>query len=132
MRNKVIFIVFPLVLSACQKENKAKQYLGCYALEPFSKQECVDRLAKKYISEAKRNDEQYVKSFQYEYEKLGFKEFLNGKNLPCDNIMEDILYDNKYQAYRVGCQPYHEYFLQFDYNSQLWRVLHNKKIICKI
>jgi hypothetical protein len=127
MRNKVIFIVVSLVLSACQKENKAEQYLGCYALEPSLKQKCVDRLAKKYISEAKRNDEQYVKSFQYEYEKLGFKEFLNGKNLPCDNIMEDILYDNKHQAYRVGCQPDHEYFLRFDYNNQLWRVVHNKK-----
>lgn len=68
-----------------------------------------------------------MKSFQYEHEKLGFKEFLNSKNLSCENIMEGVLYDDKHQAHRVKCQPYYEYFLRFDYNSQIWRVVHNKK-----
>jgi hypothetical protein len=70
--------------------------------------------------EDERKDEQYVKSFQYEYEKLGFKEFLNSKNLPCDNVLESVLFDNEHQAYSVKCRANSEYFMHFDYASASW------------
>jgi len=116
MRNKVILIILAFILVACQKENKAAQYLACYALEPSSKQICVQKLAEKYITEDKRLNE------QYKYEKLGFKEFLNQQNLACNHIKEGVLYDSKKQAYRIKCQSGHEYFMKFDYEIKSWNI----------
>lgn len=79
MRIKITLLSLAFILSSCQKSNKAEKYLGCYALKPLVKQQCVKKLAKKYIPKYQRNDEKYAKSFQYEHEKLGFKEFLNNK-----------------------------------------------------
>ena len=86
------FVPVPLVFItiSCKKENKAEQYLACYALEPSLKQICVGKLAKQYIAENLWQDTTYVKSFQYKSEKLGFKQFLNNKTSLVTKSMKEF------------------------------------------
>ena len=123
MRNKVIIIFVVLILASCKQKDAAEEYLGCYALKPSVKQKCVDKLAEKYISEKHKENKLYTQSFQYEQEKLGFKHFLNKQNLPCDYIDEGVLYSNERKVYIVKCNPDHKYYMKFNYDNKVWRVV---------
>src|SRR5579871_1107989 len=71
-----------------------KSYLTCYALDNATKKECTDKLAEKYIEKQWQQNQEYVESFQFEAEKLGFKKFLNNHNLSCESIDEGPLFIN--------------------------------------
>jgi hypothetical protein len=122
MRNRIALSFSILFLLSCQAENKAEQYLACYALEPSTKNEYLNKLTKKYIAKDLQRNISYVRLFQYEYEKLGFKQFLNKENLACDYIDEGVLYNNEQKAYIITCTPNQKYYMVFNYNSKSWKL----------
>jgi hypothetical protein len=69
----------------------------------------------------------YIQFFQFESEKLGFKQFLNNLNLPCDSINDGPLFVESKQAYLVKCKPNHQYYMQFDYSNNEWKLIKENK-----
>jgi hypothetical protein len=90
-------------IAAPQDEISAK-YLACYALEPTAKTECVLAL-------------------QFEAEKQGFKEFINGAGLPCTAVSEGPQFVRSKQAYLVQCEPDNQYWMQFNYQNNQWELV---------
>ena len=99
-----------------------ENYLGCYALNANEKAKCVNALNNKHINIKWLTKEAYTKNFQYTAEKLGFKSFLNKKNLPCEAINEGPMFDQETQAYEVKCLPENTYFMQFNYETKEWQL----------
>ena len=64
MRNRIVLSFSILFLLSCQAENKAEKHLACYALEPSTKNECLNNLTKKYIAKELRRNISYVQLFR--------------------------------------------------------------------
>jgi len=102
-------------------------YLNCYPLAPVEKKICAGRVADKYLKEQyQREYESYLLSFQRESEKLGFKYFLESKKLSCETVRYSPIFDDKEQAYLVGCSNDKRYYLQFDYDNRVWNLKEGK------
>ena len=132
MRNKKLLLALSVSLATCnhaQAESNEiySSYLACYALHPATKQECVDALAQKYLTKEQQQDKTYTEEFQFESEKLGFKQFLNNLNLPCDFINDGPLFVEGKQAYLVKCKPNHQYYMQFNYDKKEWNLIKEDK-----
>ena len=97
-------------------------YLDCYALDEDSKATCVDKLNEKYILKRFWDNPDYLVSFQYQAEKLGFKHFINDAGKPCDVINEGPIFDDKEQRYIVKCESGKTYLMHFDYDKKEWQV----------
>jgi len=102
--------------------NVQESYLACYALHTETKAKCVNILHDKYILNKWRTKEAYIINFQYQAEKLGFKSFLNKRNLPCDVLASGPQFNVDKLAYEVKCLPENTYFMQFDYETKEWSV----------
>jgi hypothetical protein len=98
-------------------------YLNCYAREGAAKKECLDPLIAKYNKNTRRNDAEYLQAFQFESEKLGFKHFLNSLNLPCESINDGPEFMEEKQAYLVKCSSSQQYFMQFNYDNNQWKLI---------
>jgi hypothetical protein len=93
------------------------EYLNCYGLRYGNKEKCITELNKKHISKNYLEDTNYLLSFQYASEKLGFKGFLNSQNKSCDHIQNGPLFNNKTKLYHVTCTSGEEYLVQYDNKS---------------
>lgn len=115
MFNKSLLLVVALSIAACSIQAKtaasedkiAGKYLNCYALDSKLKQQCIEDL-------------------YFEAEKLGFKQFLNNLNLPCERINDGPEFIEEKQAYLVKCQPNHQYLMRFTYETQEWKLIKEK------
>ncbi len=105
------------------KKEIHQKYLSCYALNEQAKKQCVDDLAAIYVERRWQGNTEYIQIFQFECEKLGFKEFLENLGLPCESIKDGPKFREDKNAYEVICQPKGRYFMQFDYESKNWQVL---------
>jgi hypothetical protein len=101
-------------------------YLHCYPLNASAKNACLKELALKYISEKQKINSEYVRAFQFEAEKLGFKHFLNDLKLPCEQVNGGPEFIEAKKAYLVKCVPNHQYHMQFDYKDKKWIILKEK------
>jgi len=102
-------------------------YLNCYPLAPVEKRICAERVADKYLKEQyQREYESYLLSFQRESEKLGFKYFLKGEGLSCETVKYSPIFDDKEQAYLVGCGNDKRYYMRFDYDNRVWNLKEGK------
>ncbi len=114
----------PEFLGKSSAKNVAPQvyaaYLQCYALQKSEKEACLKELALKYINKKQNTDARYVQAFQYEAEKLGFKNFLNDLKLPCERVDNGPEFSSDMHAYLVKCTPNHQYHMQFDYKDKKW------------
>ena len=99
-----------------------KHYLDCYALDEDSKAACVDRLNEKYILKRFWDNPDYLVSFQYQAEKLGFKHFINDAGKPCDAINEGPIFDDQEQRYIVKCKGENIYYMRFNYETTQWQL----------
>ncbi len=95
------------------------KYLNCYPLHQEDKKQCVKALNNEYIKKNKSNKE-YVQSFAFEAEKLGFKNFLEAKKLECKKIKYGPEYDDEQKAYLVKCGDETNYLMQFNYKTKTW------------
>ena len=135
-------LIFLLLLTACdQNEDRSTAeylgkfsaglmlpivhtaYLNCYALNKEAKSECLKELATKYISDSRKNDEEYITAFEFESEKLGFKHFLNNHELPCEEVVGGPMFSATHKAYIVTCKPNQEYRMHFNYSTKEWQLL---------
>ncbi len=143
MKNKAILLLtLTLITAACKPSEdqttpafKAKscakavkkeihqKYLSCYALNEQTKKQCVDDLAAIYVERHWKGNKDYTQIFQFESEKLGFKEFLENLGLPCESIKGGPKFREDKNAYEVICQPKGHYFMPFDYEKKEWSVL---------
>lgn len=99
-----------------------KHYLDCYALDKGGKATCVDKLNKKYILKRFWDNPDYLVSFQYAAEKLGFKHFLNDAGKSCDAINKGPIFDDQEQRYIVKCESDKVYLMRFDYETNQWQL----------
>lgn len=139
---KQILIIATLLLTSCSppentssSENLGKSdagfmsaevhvaYLNCYPLNELEKNACLKGLALKYISAKQKTDSKYIRAFQYETEKLGFKRFLNSHNLPCEEVSGGPIFDANANAYTVTCKPAKQYLMKFDYIAKKWEMV---------
>ena len=132
MRNKKLLLALSVSLATCnhaQAESNEiySRYLACYALHPADKQECVGALAQKYLTKEQQQDKTYTEEFQFESEKLGFRNFINNQDLPCDSINDSPMFVEENQAYLVKCKPNHQYFIQFNYSTKEWKLIEENK-----
>ena len=102
--------------------NVQESYLACYALNVNDKTKCINFLNNKHIVRKWLTKETYTSNFQYTAEKLGFKNFLQQKNLPCEAVNEGPVFDEEHNAYKVKCLPENKYFMQFNYKTKEWSV----------
>ncbi len=140
--NKTILLALTLITTACKpsedqttpsykgksyaqviKKEIHQKYFNCYALNETAKKQCVDDLAATYIEKQWQENQDYIQNFQFECEKLGFKEFLENLGLPCESIKGGPKFREDKNAYEVMCQPKGRYFMHFDYESKEWSVL---------
>ena len=98
------------------------QYLNCYPLSSDNKKQCVKKLSEQYLKKH-LSDSKYVKSFQYEAEKLGFRNFLKTQGLPCESINDGPEFDYDKSAYLVKCTNAKNYYMQFDYQQKTWIIV---------
>ena len=98
-------------------------YLNCYALASENKRKCTSNLAAKYIYESWKQHQEYVQSFQFECEKLGFKKFLNSNQLDCKEIEAGPIFSSEKAAYIVNCKPQGQYLMRFDYETKEWNLV---------
>ena len=98
-------------------------YLNCYALASENKRKCTSNLSAKYIYESWKQHQEYVQSFQFECEKLGFKEFLNNKQLTCKEIEDGPIFSSEKAAYIVNCKPQGQYLMRFNYETKEWNLV---------
>ncbi len=125
-KSKLVTALF--LLSACASgktehsipitSSCAKEYLACYALDKLAKKKCTDKLAKKYTIAGKTD----IQKFQFEAEKIGFKNFLNEKGKLCESIDNGPEFVKSENAYIVWCKPSQLYFMQFDYDKKQWSI----------
>jgi hypothetical protein len=98
-------------------------FLNCYPLDPREKKQCINLVADKYLKEKYDKDYQtYLKSFQSESEKLGFKYFLEDRGLACKSVPDNPTYDSREDIYLVRCSSGQRYHMQFDYDNREWNV----------
>jgi collagenase-like PrtC family protease len=138
--SKNLFLVLIISLTSCDYENKSsklqgrndakaavaqvhKNYLKCYALNDVNKSKCTNELMIKYIKSNKQIDKKYTEAFRFESKKLGFKNFLNSQNLPCESINEGHEFVEMKGAYLVRCQQDNNYFMQFNYENIEWKII---------
>ena len=144
MRYKTTFLALALSLSACSEEadtsseSKGKhyanavkhaihaEYLACYPLSKNDKKQCVNNLADDYLKN-KRQDKSCVQAFQYEAEKLGFRNFLKQQGLPCERVDYGAEFDPEKEAYLVKCTSSEQYYMQFDYKEKQWNLLDEER-----
>jgi len=100
-----------------------ESYLACYALNVNAKAKCVNSLHDKHILKRWRAKEAYTSNFQYTAEKLGFKSFLEQKNLSCESINKSPIFSLEHRAYAVKCIPRNTYFMQFNYKTKKWSIV---------
>ncbi|GAB4164721.1 MAG: hypothetical protein Tsb006_4340 [Rickettsiaceae bacterium] len=86
-------------------------------MDATAKKRCITKLAEKYLTGVVSKDKAYIQAFQYEAEKLGFKQFLNKQGMPCQAIDDGPKFDQKVKAYVVKCKPAHQYLVRFDYSK---------------
>lgn len=110
--------------SAAKKMNAEvhNSYLQCYPLKKPDKDSCLKELNLKYVSNKYKADTEYVRAFQFEAEKLGFKNFLNDLKLPCERVDDGPEFSSDMHAYLVKCIPDHQYHMQFDYKDKKWTI----------
>lgn len=101
------------------KHEVHEKYLSCYPLHSETKKQCVKELNQRYLKKHLSNNE-YVESFRYESEKLGFKNFIISQGLPCENIEDGPEYDDANRAYLVKCGNDSNYYMRFDYKANSW------------
>lgn len=109
MSNKRLLLAVTLSLSACSLPHQSPtelpaRYLACYALAPAAKNQCHQELG-------------------FEAEKLGFKQFINQQQLPCDSINDGPKFMVAAQVYLVQCQPKGQYLMRFDVENQRWQLV---------
>ena len=121
-----------LALSSCSPENQAtkkeihSKYLSCYALAEADKRKCTFAISAKYIDKKQQQDEEYVRAFQFECEKLGFKQFINNHNLPCERIDDGPIFMKANKTYHVICKPKGQYLMQFNYETKEWNLINKE------
>lgn len=139
----VVLLSTAIMISACKKKDEldrstiqgeAKydarmtrkdihaEYLQCYPLGPSEKAACNDELAEKYNKRKYREYLKYTREYQYESEKLGFKELINSHELECEGIFHGPEYVEKERAYLARCKPKGEYYIKFDYKTKKWSI----------
>jgi hypothetical protein len=112
MRNKKLLLALALSIAACSTQNKptvpqdeaVDKYLACHALNPASKQECLNSLV-------------------FEAEKLIFKQFLNDLKLPCEGVENGPEFIEGKKAYLILCSLDHQYFMRFNYDTKEWKLI---------
>jgi hypothetical protein len=137
---KLLFLTLTLLLTSCGDEPPTDEqrgvytakstrhdityeYLQCYALNAEEKRQCIDPLNAQYPNHHGKESQEYIKAYQFESEKLGFKHFLNNLNLKCEKIEEGPLFVEEKQAYLVKCKPKNQYLMRFDYESNQWQLI---------
>jgi hypothetical protein len=98
------------------------EYLNHYALDHLLKAKGLKHLAQSYVPKKWQQNEEYIQEFGYECEKLGFKEFLQKQNLPCEKLTQSPIFDHQLDAYVVQCAPVGIYNMGFDYDKKQWNV----------
>jgi hypothetical protein len=109
MSNKKLLLALTLSLAACSTKQKTvvqahDKYLACYALDPAAKKQCTQDL-------------------QFDSERQEFKRFINDAGLPCEHINEGPEFTEEKQAYLVRCEPNHQYFMRFNYDTKEWKLI---------
>jgi hypothetical protein len=112
--NKKLLLTLSLTLAAAAfmrnssiaapQDGISSKYLACYALDPTSKKKCLYELA-------------------FAAEKGGFREFINNLGLPCEAVEESPEFVETKQAYLVKCKPNLQYWMQFNYQTQEWKLI---------
>ncbi len=142
MKNQTILLLLALAITSCKpaedqttptfkakscakavKKEIHQKYFNCYALNEQAKKQCVDGLAATYVETRWKGNQDYIQTFQFECEKLGFKEFLENLGLPCESIKGGPKFREDKNAYEVICKPKGRYFMHFDYEKKQWSVL---------
>lgn len=143
-------IALVLLITACDKEERIDRstpygkgvayaravndsvysdYLQCYALSHEKKAQCVDYLRQKYLtpSSVKDNafDQDFIKGFQFESEKLGFKNFILQAGNNCSGVRHGPEFDESKQAHLLECLHGREYWVKFDPKSKSWNLMQN-------
>jgi len=95
-------------------------YLNCYALPEVGKKACKREVKFSVPELENASTIEYIRTFGYEGEKLGFKAFLDGKGKPCVGINHGPEYDNTAQAYRVECTDGNSHHMAFDSKQGKW------------
>lgn len=67
---------------------------------------------------------EYIQAFQFEAEKLRFRNFINDHELPCESIGEEPIFVEDRQVYLVTCKPEGQYFMRFDYETKEWKLVY--------
>ena len=98
------------------------KYLNNYALDHLLKAKGLKHLAQSYVPKKWQQNEEYIQEFGYECEKLGFKEFLQKQNLPCEKLTQSPIFDYGLKEYIVKCEPEGSYNMWFDYDKKQWNV----------
>ena len=97
-------------------------YLQCYALPDVDKSFCENDIRKSIKNVQAASSWEYIRTFDYEAERLGFAEFLREHGKSCKGIDAGPKYNAEKKAYDVRCNDGNGYTMQFDSRGMMWRI----------
>lgn len=97
-------------------------FLQCYGLKDVDKKGCQRAAGSSHERYVNASNWEYILPFRYEAERMGFKDFLNGKGKACTELNEGPKYDPKQKVYVVHCSNNKQYNMRWEWQKGSWQL----------
>lgn len=95
-------------------------YLRCYPLPKLQKEQCRRIVGEHHPQRAEATSWDYIRPFDHEAERQGFRHFLNERGKPCDGVNEGPVYDETEKGWQVRCTGGEQHLMRFDAETGSW------------